>query len=254
VEPAAAPDLAKGNDLLVFEGEGPGPSFPPGGALVIGAPPERLPAPVPGAAREGEAVLDWDPKHPVTAALSFDGVFFRRFRPLPGAYAPLVTTGGGAVIGAREGPGGRAVVLSASLADTNLGLLSAFPLFVRNAMRWLGGDAVTATCPRLEPGHTRAPEGYSIRWEEGPAGGPGVAVLYREGEQRRLAVNFSCLAESTLEAPGTGPARSIPVPPESLPGADPRGWLLLGALALLLADWALLLFSAREPDIGHRKS
>ncbi|GEM_PF-6043135 len=244
IEPGGFERALRDADLAVFEGAGPGERFPAGGCLVFGAPSGTLPPPGPASQEAKAAVKDWDRKHPVTRGLSFDSVFFSRFRPLPPAYRPLVTTDGGAVIGAREGPGGRAVVVSASLANTNLGLVSAFPIFVRNAVRWVGGSEPGGSCPQLRLGCGNAVEGYEVRWLAGFPGGPGVAELSRKGERRRREVNFFDEAESTLFAPAEEDA-GFPIPEEKPPEADPWPWLVGAALVALLLSWALLLRGAR---------
>jgi hypothetical protein len=242
VKPAAWEKTAADRDLIVFEAWGPGETFPAGGALVIGAPPDRLPAPGPGAGVKSASVVEWDRKHPVTQGLSFDNVFFHEVRPLPAAYLPLVVTDRGPVVGAREGPGGRAVVLSFSLGDTNLGLVSSFPILVRNAVRWVGGGTAAGSCPDLEPGCRNLPPGTEVRWASGREGGPGVATLVRDGRPVRVAVNFEEPEESVLRAPAKGGAAAFTPPARQPPGNDPWRWFLWIALGFLAIDAILLFF------------
>jgi hypothetical protein len=229
----------KPGDLSVFEGAGPGKTFPAGGSLVLGAAPETLPGPPPGPVQGEGSVVDWDREHPVTRGLSFDNAFFRSYRPLPPDYHPLLSVEGGTVAGAREGPGGRAVVLSASLSETNLGLLPAFPIFVRNALEWVGEREDAARGPGRG--------GKAERWIEGREGGPGLAV----SEGKPLAVNFFDEGESRLRAPATGDARGFRVPAPGKPAADPWPALLWAALAALSLHWALL-FTPRGRAQGSR--
>ncbi|MHC5080846.1 MAG: hypothetical protein ACYTHN_17695, partial [Planctomycetota bacterium] len=227
-------------DVAVFEGTGPGTDVPKGGFLVLGGGPEELPGPPPGPETHDAAVIEWDAKHPVTQGLTFDGVFFHRCRPLPETYHPLVMTDKGPVVGAREGKDWRMVLLSASLADTNLGLVSAFPIFVRNALRWVGGDDVPGMCPHVHPGCRHPPKGYTITWETGKKGGPGVAVLRKEGKGTRVAVNFTHEGESTLTAPAEKVEETFPIPEAKAPGMDPWRWFIWAGLIILALDWALL--------------
>ncbi|MHC4600670.1 MAG: VWA domain-containing protein [Planctomycetota bacterium] len=242
VAPASWKKAGSLKDILVFEGWGPGESFPPGGALVIGSPPGSLPAPPPGPEVESAAVIEWDRKHPVTQGLSFDNVFFRKVRPLPEGYHPLVATDRGPVVGAREGPGGRAVVLSFSLADTNLGLVSSFPILVRNAVRWVGGESTSGSCPSLQPGCRNLPADTEVRWEIGREGGPGVATLVRGGRPFRVAVNFEDPSESTLDAPSAEGETDFTPSVGRPAGADPWRWFLWIALGFLALDGVLLFF------------
>jgi hypothetical protein len=194
---------------------------------------------------ESATVVEWDRKHPVTQGLSFDNVFFHKVRPLPRGYHALVVTDRGPVVGTREEKGRRAVVLSFALSDTNLGLVSSFPILVRNAVRWVGGEPPAGSCPDLEPGCRNLPRGSEVRWETGREGGPGVATVVRDGRHTRVAVNFDEPGESTLAAPATNGGPGFTPAAQRPPGADPWRWFLWIALGFLALDGALLFFRRR---------
>ncbi|MCU0724071.1 MAG: VWA domain-containing protein, partial [Planctomycetes bacterium] len=240
VDPGSWRRALGADDLAVLEGVGPGEAFPAGGCLVIGPPPGALPGAPAGPEERQAAVTDWDREHPVTRGLSFDNAFFRTFLPLPREYRPLVSTERGTVVGAREGPGGRAVVLSAPLSETNLGLLLAFPILVRNALAWAGerdGGAIAVPAPP-------APDGPPPRWIEGAEGGPGLA----SADGRLLAVNFADEEESRVRAAEPGRSREFAVPPPRDPPSDPWPAFVWAALAVLALEGGFRVWRRRAAD------
>ncbi len=225
-----APGKEKGADLVVFDGCAP--SGDP--CVVIGAP---------GAAAEVEnpAVTAWAADHPLLRGLDLSRLRVARARPLPRDPAATV------LIDSAAGPLAAAtadrVTLAFALEDSNLPLLAAFPLFVRNAVEALSRER---PLPPAVTGDWLTPfEGEYDAWEAGatePRSGPwraerpGYAVFTRGGVSRPVAVNFFDPAESALGEPPPGRALPAPQPEPSPP------WILLAAAAALLlaVDWALV--------------
>lgn len=122
----------------------------------------------------------------------------------------------------------------------------AFPLFIANALRWLGGARrgpayVAAGQPlerdALEPEDRFIDAGGRVLDPLGAAFVPEQAGdLPRAGSDRPLAVSLLDAA-TTLGSQGDVPVSTLPA--SGGPTAHPATWLLLGALGLLLIEWYL---------------
>jgi len=159
------------------------------------------------------------------------------------------------VIWAHEGDGVRAVVVAFPLDQSDLSLRVAFPIFLSNALSWLGGaeriasagDTVTIPSGSITEAIVTSPDGLSRR----QAASDGRVVLptidrvgvytVRVGDRElRLAVNPA--AEESVIAPlSPRNGRSEAVVDDSERSRDAWRLFLTMALVVLLAEWMLWL-------------
>ena len=125
------------------------------------------------------------------------------------------------------------MALSASLSESNLGLLPAFPIFVRNSLEWAGDRDDT---PGPEPPGAPATQTSGGRWVEGREGGPGLRSI----GDRLEPVNFTDASESKLEAAGSPATREFAPLPAGKPARDPWRTILWAALVTLGLLWLLV--------------
>lgn len=224
------PGKEKPADLLVFDR-----CAPSGGPCVAIAPPS------PAAAVENPAVTAWAADHPLLHGLDLSRLRVARARPLarePGATVLVDSAAGPLAVASPD-----RVTLGFALEDSNLPLLAAFPLFVRNCVEELSRERPMAP---VVTGEWVTPfDGDYEAWEDGftetrrgpwRAARPGHAIFTKNGVSRPLAVNFFDPAESALADPP--PGRELPAP--ARPPTPP--WAVLAALAALLlaADWGFV--------------
>jgi hypothetical protein len=253
--PAAVPPDA----ILMLVGRDPPPELE-GHVWVLRAPG--------GEERESPAVTGWDPSHPLLAGLDLGNLGFRRARPvpeLPGRVA-IVRAEGGAVVTAEETDRRRVLRFHFALEDTNLPVLAAFPLLVRNVLAWFTREeerwfpAALREGEALEP-LRRLPRDVESVFLAGPALPKpiGLPVVdgrishrpdLRPGEDRVLLVRAGRIRERVgvnriaPEAAGL-PADESRFDPDELPDRsslreperDLTGPVLLAALVLLLLEW-----------------
>jgi hypothetical protein len=139
-EPGKAPEGEY--DIVVIDGQVP-PKLPPANQLVFNATTDLTPVTVVGEAKT-PGVADWDRKHPVTRFEPWSDVLFARSKAVTlkpwgqsvveAERTPLV------VAGEKQTPNGtrRVVWCGFDLSESNLPLRVAFPIFITNAVRWLG--------------------------------------------------------------------------------------------------------------------
>ncbi|MCC6737952.1 MAG: VWA domain-containing protein [Planctomycetia bacterium] len=217
-------------DLLVFDR-----CAPSAGPCLAIAPPSSA------AAVENPAVTAWAADLPLLRGLDLSRLRVARARPLarePGATVLVDSAAGPLAVASPD-----RVVLGFALEDSNLPLLAAFPLFVRNCVEELSRErpmapAVTGEWVTPFEGEYEAWEGGFTETRTGPwrATRPGHAIFTKGGISRPLAVNFFDPAESALADPPAG--RELPSPAKP----PPPPWAALAALAALLlaADWGFV--------------
>ncbi|MCE9582463.1 MAG: VWA domain-containing protein [Planctomycetes bacterium] len=224
------PGKEKPGDLLIFDRCAP--SAAP--ALTIAAPGDR---PV----VENPVVTAWAADHSLLRGLDLSRLRVARARPLardPGATVLIDSVAGPLAVATRDG-----AALAFALEDSNLPLLAAFPLFVRNCVEELCRER---PLPPVRIGDWEVPfeGGYDV-WSAGetaPHAGPwradraGVVVFSQKGISRPLAVNFFNPAESALAAPP--PGRDPPAAPRVPP--PPWMWLAAGAALVLATEWMIV--------------
>lgn len=129
-------------DIVVLDGQTPA-KLPAANQLVFNTTTELSPVTVVGSA-QSPGVADWDRKHPVTRFEPWSDVLFARAKAVTlkpwgqsiveAERTPLV------VAGEKQTANGtrRVVWCGFDLSESNLPLRVAFPIFITNAVRWLG--------------------------------------------------------------------------------------------------------------------
>ena len=129
-------------DIIVIDGQAPA-KMPVANQLVFNTTTELTPVTIVGEAKT-PSVADWDRKHPVTRFEPWSDVLFARSKAVTlkpwgqsvveAERTPLV------VAGEKQTASGtrRVVWCGFDLSESNLPLRVAFPIFITNAVRWLG--------------------------------------------------------------------------------------------------------------------
>jgi hypothetical protein len=157
------------------------PSLPPGAYLFLGVLP-----PIEGFVAKGEVeqpvVLDWDALHPVNQYVTYGNLFVERalaFTGPPGTHT-LVDSDAGPLVAWWGSAGQRVLVVGFDMFASRWPLRVSFPLFLANALRFLGGvEAAGGTAP-VRPG--------SALSFQAPVGVKEVTVTYPDGVSEALAV------------------------------------------------------------------
>lgn len=132
----------EGFDVILFDGYSP-KSVPPVSSLSFGSAPP-IPGlairPTPAEAPEAEAVLDWSRDDPLMRYVVLDDVVLSRpgRLVLPDDATVLATGASGPILAELPGEGGRHVVASFDVLNTNWPLYVSFPVFLNNAVQTLG--------------------------------------------------------------------------------------------------------------------
>lgn len=218
-------------------------------------------------------VIDTDTAHPLMQFVSMGDVLFREARTLeaPPGHTVLVDSHLGPLLVIAPREAFEDVVLGFELVgeqhiDTNWALRPSFPVFVLNALRYLGGHGQDAAAAgSLRPGQPIAlrtetaaaeirietPTGREVAVRRGSLNtfdfsGTGELGIYavRDGTQvaRRFAVNLFDSNESDIRPRPEGSIGIGHVEVEASAGPEPvrqEAWkpLVLAALAILLFEW-----------------
>lgn len=254
--PGQAPDPAA-FDLVVVN-ELPSLAAGEGAYLAINTPVSGLPVQRSGVA-EDVGQINWRSEHPLLADIDLSDLsVYRGTRTSSaGGVTPIVSGSSGDLIFAYRSENLRVVSLQFSLLESNISLLSAFPVFLDNALAWLlpggavGGGSThkTGTPLPLRSGavpavRVTAPDGtrYDVAGRESfhRTEQAGVYTIgYEEGSQREVAFNLLSPSESNI-----APRLTLPANGESDSGnGDEAGYddTLLATAALLVLI-ALLVF------------
>ncbi|MGE0040930.1 MAG: VWA domain-containing protein [Vicinamibacterales bacterium] len=247
-------------DVLVFDGFTP-EAAPDRPAIFFGADSrpwlESAPVDVP----DGMALAT--APHPITGQLSLADVHARRVRAFSGTgMTSLARLGGRTVVAS-----GRAtrpwVAVGFPLATSNFSSQPAFPIFLGNAVAWLGDEPAPLTA-RLGLVHVPTagatvvdPEGRPVTAIDAGdetvflAGRPGIYFAEHDGGRQAIAVNLSDQRASALTPtrrgnPGDDAAPASAAPDSATPDSAARAasarsplWVTLAALAffLLVLEW-----------------
>lgn len=252
-------------DVIVLNGTPP-VDLPPGNYLLLGTTAPNLPAVVDGVVRTPQ-IVRWSPTHPVMRYVDLTGVGIGQTLALRPKGGHVLAEGEVPLIWAYEGEAIRAIVVGFPLQQSDLALKVAFPIFLNNAVAWLGGSdqPYLAGQPLLLPaqGERQAvlsdPSGTStvLRASGGRFVVPslervGVYTLRVGNRERLLAVN-----------PAPESADITPIfPIQTAGGTDetaPRGERLYGlwpillafALAVLLVEWVIWLRNLPRAGFGR---
>ena len=252
--PADASDAGalRGADVAVYDGIAPAVP-PPVPALVLG--PARSGVTVAGRVRLGPmldspAIAAATSSHPILRGVTWTDVRVHRAAKVDTADGevtlPLMLTADGAsLLSAIERP--RLVVAGFGVTDTDLPLQPSFPIVVRNAVRWLAGDATivrAATGPVVLPAgsarvHSANGTPVATRSRLGTtvfdAPRPGVYFAEVDGERQAIVVN----RPGGSAGPNASALVAAPAGPSPRSGAGTEWWpvLLLAAVALAALEW-----------------
>ena len=204
-----------------------------------------------------------DRAHPLAADVDLAGVNITRAYggSLAGRSRIVASSGGVPLIYTAAWDGVRMVGFTFSLADTDLGLRSSFPILMNNVITWLapspqeeeiGSVAAGSVVPLLvspgEPARVTTPSGVVFAFEPrentvlfGRTGEAGIYTVTGPTFSDAFAVSLNDREESDLrprfvppEAVGAGVTG-----PGDTPGAPLWPWLVLLALVILTADWVI---------------
>ncbi|MDQ7843516.1 MAG: VWA domain-containing protein [Armatimonadota bacterium] len=161
--------------------------LPPGNYLLLGTVASNLPLGVTGRVRVGP-VLRWTGRHPVMRYVDLTDVTIGEALRLEPRGGEVLAEGTTPLIWAYEGDGVRALVTAFSLEQSDLPLRVGFPIFLSNALSWLGGAE-----PMVQAGDT-----VTI-----PSGSVAEAVVTGpDGEVRRVAASGGRVVLPTVEHVG----------------------------------------------------
>jgi len=258
-------DVAGTFDLLILAGTDPPADLPPGDYLLLTDPPAALGLtalpPV-----ESAPVWEQSRRHPVTRGVDTAEVVVVNAAParLPEGAEAILSVPAGAVAAAGEKDGVRYVWIGLDPGNSTLPVTGAYPLLIRNTLRWFAslateplppavpsGDPVTPVVP-LPPGTgaiaARGPGdadsavlpviGGSFQYRPDGAG-EGEVTVRIGGRDHRTHVN-AIIPEESSRAPT--PGEPSPAPDRrKLRDTEERLWSLFAAAAaaFLLLQWVL---------------
>ncbi|MDR3711077.1 MAG: BatA and WFA domain-containing protein [Capsulimonadaceae bacterium] len=253
-------------DLVIFDRYAP-LTLPPCNSLIIDAFADGGPA----IAQQGQGpagelpVIDWSGTHPLLRFVDFGAVHVARqalAAPAAGART-LAETSAGPVILASDAGGRRLAWVGFSPADSDFTGVAAFPIFVENALEWLGAGMDTVDAEAI--GTPFAIPGHAGRWSfAGPGGGasgqctepsgagcsvdpnvisaPGVYIFRYGGATHFLARSVVNEHVTDLRARDHPALRAIVRRQNTSQAFVPSSlapWAAVGALLLLLLEWGL---------------
>ena len=258
------PEALAAADVVILNRTRPA-ELPPGNYLLLGTTAPNLPLDATGQVRAPQVVRS-AVRHPVMRYVTFEDVTIGealRLRPKGGE---VLAEGETPLVWAYEGDGIRAIVSAFTLDQSDLPLRVAFPIFLHNALTWLGGAerAYQAGSPIILPSRTRTDA--ELQWPDGTrrrliasagrfvlpaAEQAGVYVLRAGTREDVLVVNPS--AEEIAIAPvhgSPGGAARAPLADRGLSGV----WrlLLLCAVAVLSLEWWLWLRALPRRHVWRR--
>ncbi len=256
------PAVWASHGVVILDRQSPGP-VPPGDYLLIGTVPTNLPITVTGDVRRPEIVA-WDATDPILQFVDLGSIRISRAMELTAAGGRVLAGGDVPLLWAYEGGGIRAVLLGFALQDSDLPQRVAFPILVANALAWLGGEGlvIRAGEPLQVPsgGGTSAelidPTGrrQGMQAQSGmfllprltragvyrvntPAGMRVVTVRPADAPAGRIRPGAAPGPGSGAGSEGAEASRSQAVP-QLLTQMPVWPWLVLGAVAVVTAEWA----------------
>ncbi|MGC9064145.1 MAG: vWA domain-containing protein [bacterium] len=151
------PSAASRYDIIIFDGTSPD-QVPPGNYLFIGKVPENLPLRI-VETKEDLTVLNVNTLHPVMRFVDLEGIQIRRgviFDASEGE--DLISTPDGALAWSDDGFLGRIIALGFYPEESSFVERSSFPVFIKNAITWLGENPSPTLLKTGEPFKLRTSE------------------------------------------------------------------------------------------------
>jgi hypothetical protein len=249
-------------DVVIFD-RYPPTSLPPGAYLFLGALP-----PIQGFVAKGEAeqpvVLDWDALHPVNQYVTYGNLYLSRALAFsaPTDAHTLVDSDAGPLVVWWSSASHRVLVVGFDIFASRWPLRVSFPLFLANALRFLGGVEVAGATGPTRPGSAvsfQVPVGVkevTVTYPDGTSRGapvlsgrvtfgdtyrtgPYVFTLGADRKETRV-VNLLDPQESNIK-----PREAVPWQRQEVSGVARVGrenrelwpWLALVALGVLMVEW-----------------
>jgi hypothetical protein len=181
--------------ITIFDGFIPG-NLPDGNIMIVN-PVTHLPFGKLITCEDNPSVIDWDRSHPVTRFVDFSNIMISRMcsYEMPEWMKPLLESDMGTLIWLGEDDGRRILVLTFAiqlLPTSNFPMLSAFPIFISNALKWLSGSDPDSSQRQLKAGE---PIKLSL-----PEGINELLIKTPHGERMELqAVNRELVFTNTLK-------------------------------------------------------
>ncbi len=256
------PEAFAAADVVILNRTDP-VALPPGNYLLLGTTATNLPLQHDGL-RRGPQILRWSPTHPIMRYVDLAGVQIEEALALRPQGGEILAEGEDPLIWSYDGGGIRAVVVAFPLDRTDLPLQVAFPVFLANVLKWLGGgDAVySAGDPFIQSargfngatlvdptGARRLLQAASGRFVVPSLDKVGVYTLQVGERTRTFVVNPS--PEGSAIAPVGADQMVARAPVRSEQSINLWPVFLVLALAVLLAEWGLWVRRLPRTDLGR---
>ncbi len=252
-----------GVGIVAFDGADPPADLPPGNYLFFGSGGAHLPVRI-GPVTESPSVARWASDHPLLRRAPLELLQVQRSRVVfPARGDQALVEGAGAILAAAGAGNGRAwAYFGFRLSDSNLPVLVAYPLLVKNVVSWFAGRRSWLFRPQYRCGEPPrletdvAAPAVRLRRTDGSAEGtvpvsgrelvldqalrPGWYAAEAGTAKGAFGVNLFDPGEVDVRATAT--ATRVPVLPERGPqGPETPPWvrLALWALAVLGVEWLL---------------
>ncbi len=173
-----APDGRMRYDVVVMDRYAPD-DLPQGNYLFFGAVP-KIEGVSDAGEVEGQYIYDWDEQHPVLryVVLNYLRVAKWRRMKMPEHAVPLVEGEDTTVVASLSARDSRFLIVAFNLYDSNWPLQETFPVFMRNAIRYLAESITGGPAQSLSPG--------SALVIPVPAGADSVTVTRPDGQTDRI--------------------------------------------------------------------
>ncbi|MBV9279866.1 MAG: hypothetical protein JOZ41_07280 [Chloroflexi bacterium] len=272
MSPRFALAQASSSDVVILDGQAPPPQLPAVPEMILIDPPS-----LPGGRALGDAadtaVSGVDAANPLLSGVDITSLDVpagtaERLSP-PSWMQPVIWTASGPLLASGEDAGQRVAVLAFDPARTNLPQLSAFPLLLRNLLRW-GWDDVPESAPLgsdvlVSPaaGATQVEiAGPYLRRDAAPTQPTALTItparpgIYTVIERGPWGIRIERMAVNATAGPSPSPGERLEL---GLPGAVPADagastpagprpwwpWIGLAALIALAAEWSFVMAQGR---------
>jgi hypothetical protein len=247
------PEALRAADVVILN-RTPPVELPPGNYLLFGTTARNLPLAAADRLR-GSQVLRWAVRHPVMRYVTLEGVTIGEALRLAPTGGEILAEAETPLLWAYEGEGIRAIVSAFSLDQSDLPLHMAFPIFLQNALTWLGGGerAYEAGAPVVLP--SRGDTDAVLEWPDGSSqaltSSAGRFVIPAADRAGVYVLRTGTREYSFVVNPSAEEIAIAPVRPRAAGAAPPAGtargmsdiWraLMLLAVAVLSVEWWLWL-------------